>query len=79
MLEKHLFLSKFSGGSTPDTYKGPTLPLNRWKMLQKHSILLKFSWGSTPDLHQGSASRLLENASKALIFVKIFRGLWNEE
>ena len=41
-------------------------------MLQKHSFLSKFSGGSTPDPCKGSASRLLENASKALIFVKIF-------
>ena len=44
-------------------------------MLQKHLFLLKFSGGYTPILRKGPASRLLENASKAFIFVEIFRGL----
>ena len=50
------------------------MPLNCWKMLQKHSFLSKFSGVSAPDPRKSSVSRLLENASKALIFSKFSGG-----
>ena len=42
------------------------------EMLQKHVQFEKFSGGSAPISRKGFVSQLLENASKALIFVKIF-------
>ena len=59
-----IFVKNFPGASPPTPTR--VLPLDRWKMLQKHLFLSKFSGSSVPYLHKGSASRLLENASKAL-------------
>ena len=68
---KSLILSKISVGSAPIPAK--VLFPDCWKMLQKHSFLTKIS-GAPPKPPQGF-SKLLENASKELIFVKNFREL----